>query len=89
MSEKINLNLSNIKNLIVRRALQLRRGDFMFNYGDGDSYSDTVHTDKSHRRYNDAWKKYSDHTEHTESPPHSDYNVYSDSDFHKYWERSN
>jgi len=60
-----------IKNPIVKKALLLRRGSFMFNYGDE---SEGEHTDrKKHKEYNDAWK-YKDHIDHTERyKDHSDY----------------
>lgn len=78
MAKKQDIDLSKIKNPIIKRAFQLRRGDFMFNYGDEGSYNDSSHTDKSNREYNDAWKKYKDHTDHTESPKYNDSGWYTD-----------
>ena len=73
--------LENIENLIVKKALQKRCADFMFNYGDGGG--EERHTDSlkpgSPRRYNDAWKKpYEDHTDHSDYSDYFDYSRYKD-----------
>lgn len=65
MKEEINKEiLENIENPIVKKALQKRCASFMFNYGDSDEHSDINHVDKSYRRYNDAWKRYTDHEDY-------------------------
>jgi len=38
---KNQINLTHIKNPLIKRALQKRRGEFMFNYGDYEDYSNT------------------------------------------------
>lgn len=73
MKKKINNEeiIKNIENPIIKRALEKRAEEFLFNYGDGDGHSDSGnHTDEilpgSPRRYNDAWRKqirYEDHVD--------------------------
>ena len=53
------MELKDIKNPIIRKALQKREADFIFNYGDH-----TDHNDK-HSDYKD-YSEYGDHTDHTE-----------------------
>lgn len=60
--------IEEIENPIVRRALQRRCADFMFNYGDYEEYGGT-HVDEDLRRYNDVWKKYTDHKDYVEPEP--------------------
>lgn len=75
-----------IQNPIIRRALQKRCSEFMFNYGDhSEEHSDADHVDKSFREYNDAWKKYTDHEDYTKL--HSEYDAYSDFPHHDYWDQ--
>ncbi len=59
---KNNIDLDKIENPIVRRALQQRMHEFMFNYGDGTGGG------PPHR----------DSTTTTDFPEHSDYNKYGD-----------
>lgn len=57
--------LENIENPLVRRAIQRRCANFMFNYGDSDDHSD--HHDQSRK-----WSEYSDYYDHTDSDYHKE-----------------
>ena len=81
MPTKIKLELDNIKNLIVRRALIRRSSDFMFWYTDKSEDSDhTDYTEEPHSEYGDYNdRNHRDHTEkYEEYADHSDYDVYGD-----------
>ncbi len=81
------MDINKIKNLIVRRALQGRVRDFMFNYGD-DSGNKSSHRDWS--EYGDYSERYTHnddtsgskikrHSDHTETyKDYGDYDVYSE-----------
>lgn len=55
----MKINITKIQNLILRKALQSRFRDFMFNYGDEDAHSD--HNDKH------SESSYEDYYDHTDS----------------------
>lgn len=64
----MKINLDNIQNLIVRRALEGRDVDFMFNYGD---HHETTHV-TGVRDYNEYSDKYDAYWENKYDNSYSD-----------------
>ena len=63
MVEKKNIDLSKIKNQIVRRALQLRRRDFMFYRDHEEIYNDDYAKNHSEHKYHSDQNLYGDYNE--------------------------
>jgi len=93
----MKINLSNIKNIIVQRALAKRNDDFMFSSLFGKGNSSSSHTDwNEHGDYSErsshtddtAGRKVSSHTDHTETAyeEHSEYSVYEEHYDNSYFE---
>lgn len=82
------MNIKNVSNLIVRKALENRQRDFMFRYGDGEDKSPTHSDWNEYGDYSErcthsddtANSRTSKHTDHTES--YSDYNEYSECNYY-------
>ncbi len=83
----MKINLDNIQNPIVRKALMKRQDHFMFNFLFGEERNKSDHEDwDEHGDYSErythtddtAGRKVSLHTDHTESTyeQHSEYDVY-------------
>lgn len=69
-----------MKNPVVQRALELRRGEFLFNYGD-DGHKDCSTSRGGHIDYDRGTRhseKYADHSERYSDSVHTDERTYGD-----------